>query len=368
MGRKQGERRRWQAKARRTVLLAAGFFLATHVAFLFYREYGNPTLCDPEYGRKLAALRRRQAERPGAPLVVLLGSSRVALGMCPGCLADADAVENRSSNVINSGICGAGPIFELMCLRRLLDDGVRPDRLIVEVWPMLLSESYYQEVNVLMLELSLHRYRWRDLRLVRRYHPNPNELSRQWYNRQRLPLFSYRATALTTTMPDLVLPEMRNDATWRLLDGWGFLVLEGRTTHPPPEQFNEQVRGTMGGMKHFLEPFAPAGALEWALRDLVALARKHSIPISFVLMPEPRAVGDWYHSEAIQNGALRYVHRLAGELGVELFDTIDWLPDEDFADANHLTPDGARNYTRRFEREILRPLLRGEKGLTAGIP
>ena len=41
--------------------------------------------------------------------------------------------------VFNYGILGAGPVLELLTLRRLLADGVHPDCIIVEAWPYIIG-------------------------------------------------------------------------------------------------------------------------------------------------------------------------------------------------------------------------------------
>ena len=44
---------------------------------------------DPEYGRRANRLRARVAEHPGRPLVLVVGSSRTAMGVCPSAWEDA---------------------------------------------------------------------------------------------------------------------------------------------------------------------------------------------------------------------------------------------------------------------------------------
>ena len=64
-------------------------------------------LRDPEYGRRLSALRQRQAERgPGRPLVLLMGSSRVAMNVRPG-LMEVNRREGGPT-VFNFGLCRPG--------------------------------------------------------------------------------------------------------------------------------------------------------------------------------------------------------------------------------------------------------------------
>src|SRR5689334_2694832 len=105
------------ARRRGRAALAWGVvaLLAAQGAYFGARDYRYPEVADPEYGRKLAALRARLRERPDRPpLVVLLGSSRVAMGVRPDQLWTDRPPERRPAVVFNCGICGAGPVFEHM--------------------------------------------------------------------------------------------------------------------------------------------------------------------------------------------------------------------------------------------------------------
>src|SRR5687768_1884754 len=75
---------RLASRGRATLLWAMGLFLLVQAGLCLALTFSWP-LRDPEYGRRLVSLRQRQRERgPGRPLVVLLGSSRVAMNIRPG--------------------------------------------------------------------------------------------------------------------------------------------------------------------------------------------------------------------------------------------------------------------------------------------
>jgi hypothetical protein len=96
----------------------------------------NVLLRDPEYGTK----RARLAENRGRPLRLVLGSSRTNLGIHPVALPPLPAVPARDGAptepvVFNASLMAAGPVLQLLCLRRLLSNGIRPDRAnIVQRW------------------------------------------------------------------------------------------------------------------------------------------------------------------------------------------------------------------------------------------
>src|SRR5262249_57475954 len=82
-------------------------------------------------------LRRRVAAPPHRPLLLMLGSSRPAVGFRPGVLSPAGDDPDSGPLVFNFSLLSSGPVLELLCLQRLLDDGIRPDFVLVECWPLM---------------------------------------------------------------------------------------------------------------------------------------------------------------------------------------------------------------------------------------
>src|SRR5688500_7375640 len=109
--------------------LLAGFALC-QLVLAGALERWAPGARDPEFASRLRDLRCRRAEAPGRPLVVFLGSSRTALAV------DAARLSVPAGGpgpvAFNFGLLGCGPTLQLVTLRRLLADGVRPDSLYVE--------------------------------------------------------------------------------------------------------------------------------------------------------------------------------------------------------------------------------------------
>src|SRR4051794_4989235 len=98
--------------------------------------HARPEMADPEFGRKLADLRRLTAAGPrGGPLVLMFGSSRVATGFRPGSLDALAGPGDGGPLVYNFAQVGSGPEMAHLSLRRLLDAGVRPDWVFLEFWP-----------------------------------------------------------------------------------------------------------------------------------------------------------------------------------------------------------------------------------------
>src|SRR5579883_3511189 len=114
-------------RARAAVLWGLLTLGLAQVGLLVALERYYPELCDPEYGFRLGRLHERQKEAPkGQPLLVLLGSSRVGLGFRPQTVSTSWQGQGTAPTVINFGMASAGPLLELLVLKRMLADGVRP--------------------------------------------------------------------------------------------------------------------------------------------------------------------------------------------------------------------------------------------------
>ncbi len=289
---------------------------------------------DPEVEAKLSRLCARREEEPGRPLVVVLGSSRTAYGLDAASLS-----RNAHALVFNFGIMGSAPLMHLVNLRRLLDRGVRPDLLYVEVMPPLLAdqqpplEEKLLEVSRLSLGevLSLGRYSHDRLRLLR-----------HWCSARLLPcthcigLHSWLTGDSPAPMPG-----------W--LDGHGW---RARTDVLGEEDFR-QGRGL--ARRQYAAPCsvpAVAAGSRRALEDLLALCRREGIVVRLLLMPEGRGFRDLYTPAARQAVAV-LLARLRERWGVPVVDARTWVEDAGFWDNHHMLPAGARRFTSRFRRESL---------------
>ena len=130
----------------------------------------------PEYGFKLACLQRLLAARPGKPLVLILGSSRVALGLRPR--SACRALDDAGPVVFNFALCGAGPVAQLVCLRGLLARGIRPDRVFIECWPPFWDQSFSNPH--VCSAIDVQALGWPDLRTVSHFTRHPEKLYRRW--------------------------------------------------------------------------------------------------------------------------------------------------------------------------------------------
>src|SRR5262249_31111015 len=124
-----------RARLRRRACLAIfwglGVFWTVQIGLGFAVEHILPDIRDQEFAAKLHRLQALIRAAPDRPLVVMLGSSRTLMAL------DARRVDltidGRRPIVFNFGIRGGGPTLQLICLRRMLAQGIKPDVLLVEV-------------------------------------------------------------------------------------------------------------------------------------------------------------------------------------------------------------------------------------------
>lgn len=336
------------AAPRRALAWGLFFFLAGQAA-LSLALYGfRPELRDPEYGRKLNALRKQTRLSPGRPLVVVLGSSRVAMGLRPAVLDTAESNADSTQPILfNFSLLGAGPVMELMCLQRLLSDGVRPKKILIECWPPFWHQegAYAEECR-----LDINRLTWNDIRCLRPYLSR----SRNWFTdclqAQLCPSFAHRFILLSRWAPGWVAWNSRRDDSWRGLDGWGWLA-RPRDSMTPEEHWRA-VEGARAYYEPVCRDFRLSPISDRAVRDLLELCKREQIPAALLILPESEQFQQWY-PKPVRAQVEQYFSELHQSYGVPIVDTRTWMAEEDFIDGFHLLPRSATRYTQRFGREIL---------------
>jgi hypothetical protein len=334
-------------------------FAASQLALWTYVDWHRPEVRDPLYTHRLRSLQARQAESPGAPLVLFLGSSRIKYGVWPAAMKVAVAENAPSPVIYNFGLNGAGTIRELMYFRRLLADGVRPDWLILETWPPLwVEDGFFEEAKMVLGADDLH---WRDVPLVCRYFGRKPSILRQAVRQSVLPLTMYRgrllASAIDCLLPRQQLGDMsRQVSDWLPSDDTGWFPLTWGPKTPEQKsrvlkESTEQIKPLIDGLR--IDPRSDA-----ALREILDECRKRGIRAAVLLMPEHSLTRDWYspQARALVHG---YLYGLRRDYGVPILDTRDWVPDEQFADFCHMAPAAAAPFAQRLGREVVQPLLQG---------
>jgi hypothetical protein len=299
---------------------------------------------DPEYADKLKRLQRCRGQAPGRPLVMMLGSSRTFEGF------EAARLSARAQPspmlAFNFGLTGGCSLLELVCLKRLLAAGIRPDLLLVEVLPAALNQLDDRPLEELWLDGM--RLRATEMRLLNSYHTDPMGLLEQWGESRCLPC-SFHAAELQQHLGLDVhrpLPDHEGDEVDAY--GWRCGFPNGVTAESRRQQTalsQRQYRKTFG-------EFHLADGPARALHDLLDRCRREHIATALVLMPEGTDFRSWY-TPAMRVGLDTFLQNLSQQCQVPLIDARTWVQDDGFRDAHHLIPSGAHVFTDRLLREFI---------------
>jgi len=337
--------------ARRAVLLFAAVTVAANFGLAAGMDHLFPTVRDPEYGRRLARLTARTAEHPGRPVVLLLGSSRAAMGVRPEFMNDDPA----GTLAFNFSIVGSGPVMEVMTLRRLLADGAKPAAVLLEYWPAFMREDgkYAEEVRI-----DKHRLRPEDRAFVRDYFADPAGVEAVMEDVRRVPWSSHRLRLVSQVVPGWLPFHRRQDGPWAKLDRWGWLP--GFETDPPPAERAARHEHAAAYYLPLFAGFEITPIADRAFREVVVTCRANGIRVGLVWLPESSEFRGWYTPAARRAGD-EYLAAVRAEYGLPLIDARDWVPDRHIADGFHPTQTGAAVLSRRLGpavREMF-PGLRG---------
>jgi hypothetical protein len=325
------------------------FFLVFQIGGAISVEHFLPGARDPEFTVKAGHLRDRLEEAPGRPLVLMLGSSRMALGFKAGAV---NVARNGVPAVVyNFGVSGGGPFVELLCLRRLLGSGIRPDLLFVEILPPVFNQAGRHTLEEQWLQSG--RMRYSEIGHLLRFHSEPGRLLRRWWRDRLLPWSALHKSVQAFLVPDWTEPPTGPGIGKIDEHGWEPHFLHG-ITDAERQRYLEIARGQY---REGMGPFQLVRQPLEALNVLLDLCRQLEIPVALVLMPEGSSFRAMYPAD-VRAGVNECVRSLSRERGLPLIDARDWLADRDLWDAHHPLPSGAAVFTERLTREAIAPMLR----------
>jgi len=309
---------------------------------------------DPQFGDLESRLSRVERERPsGGSLVLFLGTSRVGTGFSAKRVGEQAPIA-----AFNFGVPGSGPITHQIYLRRLLAAGHRPELLLLEVLPSSVAELDGGPPEARLLDGA--RFTRQEIETLTAYGVPGERLRDQWRETVATPWLGLRFSLLGRVMPS-ALPAHRRHDEGRTGDAWGWhRIMEEALT---PEMFAQGAAHTRREYGKILATLRPGGDAGRALRDTLALANDHGIPVRLVLMPEATWFREMYPLEVLTRFD-RWVHDLARDAGTPVTDARGWIPDSGFADGHHLLPGGAAKFTDRLTREVITPHFVPAMGVT----
>ncbi|MGH7168717.1 MAG: hypothetical protein ACRELG_00370, partial [Gemmataceae bacterium] len=346
-------------RGKRAIVWGALLFVCTQAALSVYLNNRRPDLRDPAFGLRLRTLQNQLAENPGAPLILLLGSSRTLNGLSPAHMPVSLKREGPTPLVFNFALPGSGSVRELMTFRRLRAAGIKPDWLLLESWPVLWPEDGVFAERHILADAELC---WTDLTVLSRYLPGKLEFLAHALKGNLVPLVSYRSRLLHASARFLLPRALdrglsHEDDDWTCADGTGWLPYR-KLPADRAAQRREVDKGLLVAAP-LLNSLRIAPDSDRALRDLLEECRADGIKTALFLMPEHSACRGWY-SPRTHALVREYLTELSKEYRLPAIDMRDWAPDENFADFCHLAPWGAPPLSQRFARDVLRPLLWGE--------
>jgi hypothetical protein len=326
-------------------------FVALQLGLALAMELWLPQLRDLEFASKLSRLQCRRAESPSAPLVLMLGSSRAMYGFQPECLSGKASPDGRPILAFNFALAGAGPMREWLCLRSLLERGLRPDLLLVEVIPLLLNDSGPErqcEENWLYVPALAAT----DVSRLQRFSTRPTHLTRTWLRARLVPEYTLRANILGWLDHRWLLPSSR-PWLWARMDRWGWVPQTETAALPPPQARQEGVAFSRRYFLPALSDYRIGTEPARALADLLELCQREKVPALLVLMPEGPEFRSWYTTRALSE-IDQLLAGLRRTYSVGLIDARTWVPEEGFLDSHHLLPAAATEFSARLAGEVLR--------------
>lgn len=339
-----------KSKARAALVWTLACSLGIQFGLTIAIEIWLPGLGDPVYAFRVARLRRhfnekRAAARPGTRIIAL-GSSRTMFGIdAAGLGSDLTTATGHATAVFNFGVVGAGPITELLYLRKLLHDGVVPDLVLIEVLPPFLAGQLTPPAEARWF-LPGTRLGFYERNLLARFGFPAQNLEWTGWRSWLLPFYAHRRTLLSRIGPSW-LPFALQFNERQAADSAGWV---SRLPAAPGRLLLETA-----DRDHFaacFDGFQPEGAPVDALEELLTVCRQAHVRVVLLLMPETSLFRSWYPAE-MEDRLGAFLDRLA----VPRIDARGWIADDGFLDANHLHPGGAAILRQKLAEALL-PLVK----------
>jgi len=324
--------------------LAAGLMLywwvmVNHVVVDFF---------DPSFAQKHEELRRRVKENPQRPLWLILGTSHVEFALQPAVLEDRLRGKNAPL-IFNFGMSGAGVYRQSVNLRRILADGIQPQRVCIELMGPLMDRTWELFAGDPQLAVRARRD---ELDELCRHSDDPQTIRAAWKESRLNPFYKFgmRLPGQTLALRLVPIPGIGRLETHEN-DKWGWIKGVPKSTTP-----DRYIKGLHAAVHEFVGDFTKNYAIskivDHDMRAMIDLCRQKGIQIVLLRMPEAPDFQAYYSPEA--NAALaKYVDDLSSEYRVPVINARSWFPDStSFLDGHHLNAEAGKQFTVRFYDEL----------------
>jgi hypothetical protein len=348
------KRQRLQRRARATLFFALVALILLQGGLRVGIDSYWPELRDPSFeikGRRLAHL---LAAFPKPPISAIMVGSSVTRNAFKAKYLEEDLSRQLSQPtvVVNMSTLGGGPLTELVWTRRLIDRGIRPDFVGIEVTPFLYNTP---DVPKDACRFPEHLLSKKDLEVLLRFNPDP-QLREGWNRFHWFPSYAHRLTILGY-LAEALLPLRDRVPTWGdSLDDRFWTALPPRS----PAELSATLVEVRNMFESQLKTFAPGRPSLQALEELLGLLKTKQIPAVVVLAPEGPLMRSLYPKEPLKAFVAKMVD-LSRQNDCAFVDAFEWLDEEMFVDSIHPTFAGADAFSTRFERDVLLPTLTKRK-------
>lgn len=340
--------RRHAARRSRTAIFSLLLgYLGIQLAFIIWADTTRPGMYDPEYYGRERILLERRAEHPDRPLLLLMGSSRSVNLFRPERLEPFHTPDGRQVLVFNYSHTYAGPTYMYLSYRRLLDKGIVPRWIVLEIMPVIARK---QEKTVYTGSIVAHEFPW----LCGQH--ETGDLAVEYLKSRLLPWERLRTPIMHNWFPrfDVSRPNFLVRGDYEKLGGLHF---EPDDRAVDPEGVARALRDAVAARGPLIRAFAIDPRAERSMHALADLCRQNGTRIAVLLGPESPAFRLNYSLEAY--GQIRdFFARWANEIGAPFLDAREWLDEADFNDGHHAVFSGQTKFTDRLANELLRDWVR----------
>ncbi len=343
-----GRARRTVKRTARVTLFWAVFFLAVfHAGLLCFLEK-RPALRDPLYHERLALLQQHlgagREEKPA--LVVMLGTSRTGNAFCARQMQEKLSTDlERPVVAFNFGLAGTGPVMQQINLRRMLQQGIKPDLVLLEVLPFYFLD--YGDKPIEYDQLDLTRVSSEEMDVFAKYGVPRDAYRRRWNEIRMNPWGEMKFHLLRRFRPSFVPPNLT--LNWNAnIDRWGWRSVDIETM--PAEVYQPSLQRAFAEHGRFFPDFRFGAPAVQALIDTLEFCRVRDIPVMLVHLPEDSNFRAWYPPETRRLLEETFA-RIAREHGAQWIDAKSWVPDGHFFDGHHILKRGAMIFTERLAVE-----------------
>jgi hypothetical protein len=335
-------------------LWALGCYALAQLAFtLCYDRW--PRSMYNMWWQKWYRLQEVVAAEPNRPLLVVLGSSRAAVGVQADLLHELPGPGGRPYLAYNFAVPATGSLGEVMSLNEMLGAGIRPRLVLAEVVSPLLNEMRKGYVSE-EYWLSPGRLSLSQLLLLQPYFGRPDHVWHGWLEARLAPWFVLRP--YVQRWGEETLLDRADWSRWSW-DTWGHHALKeqplAKRLHLGALAYEQYQKS--------LAAFELGRGPTQALRDMLGRCRREDVPVVLLVMPESPWFRHLYSPAAIQ-AMHRFLAELRDEYHADVIDARGWCPPTAFVDGHHMRAGAAHRFTLRLRRELQRISPR----LSAGAP